>query len=117
MIPRWRSMWLVARREILERGRSRGFLLSVAFTTLIVVGSLVLPAIVFGSGEPTQVGIVESAPSGLQAAIEQSAQRFDQKVIVTTYPNAAAARAALLDGSAEIVVTIRPTCRRRARSA
>jgi ABC-2 type transport system permease protein len=105
-MPRWRSIWLVARREILERGRSRGFLLSVAFTTLIVVGSLVLPAILFGSGKPTQVGIVEPAPVGLQAAIEQSAQRFDQKVVVTTYPNTAAAQAALLDGSAEIVVTL-----------
>ncbi len=30
LMPRWRSVWLVARREILERGRSRGFLLSVA---------------------------------------------------------------------------------------
>ena len=30
VMPRWRSIWLVARREILERGRSRGFILSVA---------------------------------------------------------------------------------------
>ena len=29
-MSRWRSVWLVARREILERGRSRGFILSVA---------------------------------------------------------------------------------------
>ena len=29
-MSRWRSVWLVARREILERGRSRGFLFSVA---------------------------------------------------------------------------------------
>ena len=32
-MSRWRSIWLVARREILERGRSRGFILSVLFTT------------------------------------------------------------------------------------
>ena len=30
-MSRWRSVWLVARREIIERGRSRGFVLSVAF--------------------------------------------------------------------------------------
>ena len=65
-MPRWRSIWLVARREILERGRSRGFLLSVAFTTLIVVGSFVLPAIVLGSGNGTKVGIVEPAPPGFK---------------------------------------------------
>ena len=33
VMSRWRSIWLVARREILERGRSRGFILSVLFTT------------------------------------------------------------------------------------
>ena len=47
-MPRWRSVWLVARREILERGRSRGFILSVLFTTLIVIGSFIVPAILFG---------------------------------------------------------------------
>ena len=106
VMPRWRSIWLVARREILERGRSRGFILSVAFTTLIVVGSFIIPAIVFGGDNPTKVGIVEPSPPGLQAAIEQSAQRFDHKVAITTYPDAATADAALNDGGAEIVVDI-----------
>ena len=107
-MPRWRSIWLVARREILERGRSRGFILSVAFTTLIVVGSFVVPAIVFGGDNPTKVGVVEPPPPGLQAAIEQSAERFDHEVVITTYPDAAAADAALTDGSAEIVVEMPP---------
>ena len=105
-MPRWRSIWLVARREILERGRSRGFLLSVAFTTLIVVGSFVIPAIVFGGDNPTKVGIVEPSPAGLQTAIEQSAERFDHKVVVTTYPNAAAADEALTNGSADVVIVM-----------
>jgi ABC-type Na+ efflux pump permease subunit len=103
-MPRWRSIWLVARREILERGRSRGFLLSVAFTTLIVVGSFIVPAIVFGGDNPTRVGIVQPSPPGLQAAVEQSAQRFDHKVAITTYPDAGAADAALDGGSVEVVV-------------
>ncbi len=103
-MPRWRSIWLVARREILERGRSRGFILSVAFTTLIVVGSFVIPAIVFGGDNPTKVGIVEPSPPGLQAAIEQSAERFDRKVVVTTFPDAAAADQALTDGGSDIVI-------------
>jgi ABC-2 type transport system permease protein len=103
-MPRWRSIWLVARREILERGRSRGFLLSVAFTTLIVVGSFVIPAIVFGGDNPTKVGVVEPSPAGLQTAIEQSADRFDHKVVVTTYSNGAAADEALTNGNADVVI-------------
>jgi ABC-2 type transport system permease protein len=103
-MPRWRSIWLVARREILERGRSRGFLLSVGFTTLIVVGSFVIPAIVFGGDNPTKVGVVEPSPAGLQTAIEQSADRFDHKVVVMTYPNGAAADEALTNGNADVVI-------------
>jgi ABC-2 type transport system permease protein len=107
-MPRWRSIWLVARREILERGRSRGFILSVAFTTLIVVGSFVIPAIVFGGDNPTRVGIVDPSPPGLQAAIEQSAERFDHKVVVTTYSSSSAADEALTGGGADIVVQVPP---------
>jgi ABC-2 type transport system permease protein len=107
-MPRWRSIWLVARREILERGRSRGFILSVAFTTLIVVGSFLIPAIVFGGDNPTKVGIVDPSPPGLQGAIEQSAERFDHKVVVTTYPSSSAADEALTGGGADIVVEVPP---------
>jgi ABC-type Na+ efflux pump permease subunit len=50
-MSRWRSILLVAKREILERGRSRGFILSVFFTTVLVIGSFVVPAIFFGEDE------------------------------------------------------------------
>jgi ABC-type Na+ efflux pump permease subunit len=46
-MTRLRSIRLVARREILERGRSRGFLFSIGFTTLIIIASFVVPAILF----------------------------------------------------------------------
>ena len=105
-MPRWRSVWLVARREILERGRSRGFILSVTFTTLIVVGSFIVPALLFGEGKATKVGIVEPAPAALSTAIESTAERFDQKVAISTYPDAAAADAALAEGAVDVVVTM-----------
>jgi len=105
-MPRWRSIWLVARREILERGRSRGFILSVAFTTLIVVGSFIVPAVLFGGESATKVGVVEPAPAALPAAIEATAERFDRQVAISTYPDAAAADAALADGSVDVVVTM-----------
>jgi len=105
-MPRWRSVWLVARREILERGRSRGFILSVTFTTLIVVGSFIVPALLFGEDKATKVGIVEPAPAALSTAIESTAERFDQKVAISTYPDAAAADAALAEGAVDVVVTM-----------
>lgn len=103
-MPRWRSVWLVARREILERGRSRGFILSVAFTTIIVVGSFILPAILFGEDAATKVGVVEPAPAALPATIEATAERFDRDVEILTYPDAAAADAALVESEVDVIV-------------
>ena len=105
-MPRWRSIWLVARREIMERGRSRGFILSVTFTTLLVVGSLVVPTLLFGGEKATKVGVVEPAPLALPAAIEATAERFDRTVEISTYPDVTAADVALADGTIDVVVTM-----------
>jgi ABC-2 type transport system permease protein len=44
-MTRRRQAWLVAWREIRERGRSRGFLASVAFMIVTVAALLMLPAL------------------------------------------------------------------------
>ena len=103
-MPRWRSVWLVARREILERGRSRGYILSVLFTTAIVVASLVVPAILRGNDQTTTIGVVQPAPAGLDTAIESVAKRSDQTVEISTFESAAVADAALADGTVDVVV-------------
>lgn len=105
-MPRWRSIWLVARREILERGRSRGYLLSIAFTTTIVVGSFVVPTLLFRDDGATKVGVVEPAPAGFEDALASAADRLDKDVVITSYPSTAAADAALTDGDADVVVAV-----------
>ena len=57
-MTRLRSIRLVARREILERGRSRGFLFSIAFTTIIIIGSVVAlrDRLNWYSPEPAEAG-------------------------------------------------------------
>ena len=107
-MSRWRSIALVARREILERGRSRGFILSVLFTTTLVVGSIVVPAIFLNDDKPTPVGVVQPAPAALEPAIAAAATQFDRKIDVRTYPDAASAAAALEDGTVAAVVTVPP---------
>ena len=39
-MSRVRSVYLVARREVLERGRSRGYLISLLFTILLLLVTL-----------------------------------------------------------------------------
>jgi ABC-2 type transport system permease protein len=105
-MSRWRSIRLVAKREILERGRSRGFILSVFFTTVLVIGSFVVPAILFGGDEATRVGVVDPAPAGLGAAMTATADQYDREVLIADYPDAPAADAALEDGQVDVVVEV-----------
>jgi len=105
-MTRSRSILLVARREILERGRSRGFILSVAFTTLLVVGSFVVPIVLFGSDEAIPLGTVEPAPAGLDAALHASAQAYDATITTTAYPDRAAGEAALTAGTVKALIDV-----------
>jgi len=107
-MSRWRSVWLVARREILERGRSRGFMLSVLFTTLIVVGSFVLPAVLFGGPEVSKIGVVEPAPTDLGPTVIAAAQGADRAIELIPYADVASAEAALTADEVDAVIAVPP---------
>ncbi len=102
---RWRSVWLVARREIIERGRSRGFVLSVLFTTLLVVGSFIVPTLLFGD-EATKIGVVQPEPPGLTLAIATTAEQLDRDVEVVPFADEAAADAALAEDGVQGVASV-----------
>jgi ABC-2 type transport system permease protein len=107
-MSRWRSIWLVAKREILERGRSRGFIFSVLFTTVLVVGSFVVPTILFGDEEAKTIAIVQPAPAGLETALMATAGQIDEQINVVSYDDGADAEAALAAGSVDAVLTVPP---------
>lgn len=102
----WRSVWLVARREIVERGRSRGFILSVAFTTLIVIGSILVPTVLFRDDGRTPVGVIEPTPAGLTASLIATGTQFGSDIDVTSYDDRAEAAAALQDERIDALVEV-----------
>jgi ABC-2 type transport system permease protein len=127
-LSRPRAIWLVARREIVERVRSRGFILSLLFTQAIIIASLVLPA-VFAGPERIRLGIVEPQPPNLEPAMHQIATAFEvENLELTPYPTVQAGEAALageeldallnipadLAGPGELIVRERPDDRVRA---
>jgi ABC-2 type transport system permease protein len=107
-VSRWRSIWLVARREILERGRSRGFVFSVLFTTAIIVGSFTLPAILFGPGETARIGVVRPEPPALQFTLRATASQFQfgRDIEFVPFGDRTAGEAALADGEVEVLLDI-----------
>jgi len=97
-----RTVSLVARREIKERSRSKGFRISTIVVLLGVAALVVLPK--FLDSEVTRdVGVVGTVPDGFQAAMQQAAGG-DATVDVRSFPDADSADAALRDGSVDVVV-------------
>jgi ABC-2 type transport system permease protein len=110
-----KRVWaIVARREFVERGRDRGFLISTAITLLVLVGVIVATSLLGGETR-YRLGAVDDARQVAEHSV-QAAQLLDVDVeLVTTSDDAAAVaavRAGRLDaaviGGAEIVVRSEP---------
>jgi ABC-2 type transport system permease protein len=92
-------------REILERGRSRGYVLSLAFTLLLLVGGFVLPQLLLAD-QATRLALVEPVPAGIETAIQAGAAAFDLDLDISTIPDRAAAVAALTDGTINAALAV-----------
>jgi ABC-2 type transport system permease protein len=81
-------------------------MLSVLFTTLIVVGSFVVPAILFSGPDVAKIGIVEPAPPALAATVVATTQGADRDIELIPFPDAATAEAALTAGEVDAVIDV-----------
>jgi ABC-2 type transport system permease protein len=110
-----KRVWaIVARREFVERGRDRGFLISTAITLIVLVGVIVGTS-VLGGETRYKLGAADDARQVAERSV-QAAQLLDVDVeLVTTSDDAAAVAAvregrldAAVIGGAEIVVRSEP---------
>ena len=107
-MSRTRSIWLVARREILERGRSRGYVLSLVFTLLLLGASFALPVLLIGDQDSIKVGIVEGAPAELEPVLSAVAEPYGLTVVATRYADRAAGEAALTAEEIDGLIDVPP---------
>jgi len=111
-VSTWRRVWLVAQREFVQRGRSKAYLISAIFTTVLLVGLIVVPAIVsrLDDGSTTfELGLVgEGNASLLQSAQLLAAARAGEdetvRIATTTYADTTSAEAGLREGEVELIV-------------
>jgi ABC-2 type transport system permease protein len=110
-----KRLWaIVARREFVERGRDRGFLISTAITLLVLVGAIVATSLLGGETR-YRLGAVDDARRVAERSV-RAAQLLDVDVELVTASDDAAAVAAVRDGrldaavigGAEIVVRSEP---------
>lgn len=99
-----RQGWLVTRREIRERGRSRAFLASVALMAVLVTATLIIPTLVKPGGGARDVGLTGPAPPGLSATIEAQAHAGGITARVHRYASLAAGEQAVRQGHLDVLV-------------
>lgn len=100
-----RTVLLVARREVLERLRSRAFVVSTVFTVVLVMAFVLVPALLAGDDEPTRVGVTGDDAAALADRIEELAPIFELDVVVEPI-EVADLEAALVDGDLDLVVSL-----------
>ena len=79
-----RETWLVAARELRERGRSRAFIASLVIMIVAVIGAIALPSLIDTGGGTKDVGLTGSVPAALSNAIPTRAARSASRSASTT---------------------------------
>jgi ABC-2 type transport system permease protein len=104
-MTRLRTIRLVARRELIERGRSRAFLVSLIISIAIVVGAVFLPSLI-GQTTPQHLGLVGAVPQQLVDTVEAAAKQADLVVILDPVADTATAESRLQDGSLDAALIV-----------
>jgi ABC-2 type transport system permease protein len=99
-----RQTWLVARREMQQRGRSRVFAIGTIIMLIAVALGVALPALLASSPKPQRVGVVGGNAAATRGIVIQAGRLAGSQVVVVPEPTLVAAKAGLLSGKLDIVL-------------
>jgi ABC-2 type transport system permease protein len=105
-VSRLRAIRLVAGREIIERGRSRGYVLSLLFTVVLMCVGFIVPSLLVDQATQSRLALVGETPPGLEESLVATASSFDAKLQLSAVPDEAAAGAALRDGRIDAALSV-----------
>jgi len=103
-MSRLRAIWLVAVRELIERGRSRAFLIGLVVTEAIILAVVLVPGILGLGDDPVELGHVGEPSAELRAAVDLAAQPLEIEVDLETYPDLAAGEAAVEADEVDVLI-------------
>ena len=96
--------WLVARRELTERARSRAFQVGTAIQIVAIAIVIVIAAVTGGGDDTKTVALVGPASQPYAQALRAASPALDATVTTRAYPDRAAAARAVEDGDADAAV-------------
>jgi ABC-2 type transport system permease protein len=99
-----RVTWLVARRELRLRARTRVFVITTAVMLIAVALAVTLPAILAGKSKPARVGVVSAVTPTVSGIVTEAGRLSGGQAVVVAEPSLAAAKAALTSGDLSAVL-------------
>src|SRR5687768_422058 len=99
-----RQGWLVAAREMRERGRSRAFRVSALIMMLIVLGVILVPAMIRPGERAKHVGLAGVTANRMPDVIQRQSAAVGPTATVQHYDNVAAGETAVRDGDIDVLV-------------
>lgn len=99
-----RQIWLVAVREVRERGRSRAFLIALVLMLVTVAGAIALPALLDSGADTKEVGLTGTVPAELAAAIQAQGDAVGITIRIQHFDTVAAGEEAVRDGGVDVLV-------------
>ena len=96
--------WLIARREIRERARSRGFRISVLLMLIVVVAIVLIPTMLDTTDTTKNVGITGATSQVTQQALSREGGSGDLTLRLRPFDTAAAGEKALRDQDIDVLV-------------
>jgi ABC-2 type transport system permease protein len=95
--------WLVARREIRLRAKTRSFVITTAILLIAVALAVALPAILSGKSKPDRIGVV-GATTTISGIVTEAGRLSGGQAVAVPEPSQAAAEAALRAGDLSAVL-------------
>lgn len=99
-----RQILLLARRDLLQRARSRSFLVTVVLSVALVLAVGPLVSVWMGPTKPTVIGVTGRAAPDVTRALTGSAAVSAVPITVRTFDDVAAGETALREGEAALLV-------------
>ena len=96
--------WLVARRELRQRAKTRAFAISTVVLVIAVALGVALPAILSRNAKPERIGYVGGNAAATTGIIAEAGRLAGVKTVAVSQPSVAAAEAALRSGDLSAVL-------------
>ena len=103
-MSRYRQVMLLARREFIQRAKSRAFLVTMGIIVVVVVLAGPIILLLQDEEKPIDIGLVGSEPTGLESGLDEQATAFDVEVTITRFGTVAEAEESLSDEAIDVVL-------------